>query len=67
MEEVYAHSFIEILLKDEVNQHCFDCEEVNPKWASINNAVFLCLNCAGIHRGLGVNISFVRSLTMDNW
>jgi ADP-ribosylation factor GTPase-activating protein 1 len=40
---------------------------VSPKWASVNNGIFVCLNCAGVHRGLGVNISFIRSLNMDTW
>lgn len=33
--------------------------------ASPKFGIFICLNCAGTHRGLGVHISFVRSITMD--
>ena len=25
------------------------------------------MNCAGVHRGLGVHISLVRSQSMDSW
>lgn len=27
----------------------------------------MCLLCSGMHRGLGVQVSFVRSITMDAW
>jgi len=54
-------------MQDEENQKCFDCNQPNPKWASLNNAVFVCLKCAGIHRGFGINVSFIRSLTIDSW
>ena len=33
--------------------------------ASPKLSIFICLECAGTHRGLGVHISFVRSITMD--
>lgn len=52
---------------DQENNHCFDCQTPHPQWASANNAVFLCIRCAGIHRGFGTHISFVRSLSMDTW
>lgn len=39
----------------------------HPKWASLNNAVFVCLKCAGLHRSFGVAVSFIRSLTIDSW
>ncbi|KAL9643962.1 hypothetical protein ABK040_005431 [Willaertia magna] len=49
------------------NKVCMDCTTKNPDWCSVNNGVFICLNCAGIHRSLGVEISFVKSAVYDKW
>ena len=38
-----------------------------PSWASWNIGVFLCVNCAGIHRSIGVHVSKVKSLSLDQW
>lgn len=55
------------LMKQEGNRRCMDCDSPSPNWASANLGVFICLECSGVHRGLGVQTSFVRSVTMDRW
>lgn len=51
--------------KEAKNNICCDCNAPSPQWASPKFGVFICLSCAGVHRGLGVHISFVRSISMD--
>mmetsp|Transcript_9770 Transcript_9770/g.36419 ORF Transcript_9770/g.36419 Transcript_9770/m.36419 type:complete len:404 (+) Transcript_9770:247-1458(+) len=59
--------YLQELLKQPGNTECCDCTASNPKWASVNIGVFICIGCAGIHRSLGSHISFVRSVEMDTW
>ncbi|KAH9221975.1 hypothetical protein DL95DRAFT_354700 [Leptodontidium sp. 2 PMI_412] len=47
------------------NKVCFDCKKNNPSWCSTNLAVYLCIECSSVHRGLGTHRTFVRSLTLD--
>ncbi|XP_041967762.1 arf-GAP with coiled-coil, ANK repeat and PH domain-containing protein 2-like isoform X2 [Alosa sapidissima] len=49
------------------NTACCDCGQPDPRWASINLGITLCIQCSGIHRSLGVHFSKVRSLTLDSW
>ncbi len=39
---------------------------VDATWLSTNFGVIICIECSGIHREMGVHISKIQSLTLDN-
>ncbi|XP_076160876.1 arfGAP domain of ASAP isoform X8 [Ptiloglossa arizonensis] len=49
------------------NDQCCDCSSQNDAtWLSTNFGIIVCIECSGIHRDLGVHISRIQSLTLDN-
>ncbi|XP_077583451.1 arf-GAP with coiled-coil, ANK repeat and PH domain-containing protein 3-like [Stigmatopora nigra] len=62
-----GESILQRILSLPGNQQCCDCGQIEPRWASINLGILLCIECSGIHRSLGVHCSKVRSLTLDSW
>lgn len=65
MEENKQHlASLKRLLDLPHNKQCADCVggggAARASWASINTGVFICMRCAGIHRGLGVHVSKVK-------
>ena len=56
-----------ILINIEENKICNDCQKKNPRWCSINNAVFLCPSCTRKHRKFNKNISTIKSIEGDLW
>jgi len=66
-KEDFLKEKILLLLKISGNNNCIECSQKDPEWASMSLGVFICIGCSGIHRNLGVHISRVRSLYLDNW
>eukprot|EP00794_Sanderia_malayensis_P009097 gene9097-10068_t len=57
------------LLEVPGNGDCADCGRSDPplRWASSSLGIFLCMDCVGSHRGLGVNHSITKSIELDKW
>ncbi|PSN53333.1 hypothetical protein C0J52_04104 [Blattella germanica] len=47
------------------DKRCFDLISY-ATWLSTNFGIIVCIECSGIHRDLGVHISRIQSLTLDN-
>ena len=55
------------IINNLINDNIFsDCGAPKPTWISINWLTMICIECSGIHRNLGVHISKIRSLELDN-
>ena len=67
ISESERNSRFKVLKKKKTNKKCCDCNAKFPQWASASFGILVCMNCSGKHRFLGPNISFVRSIAMDNW
>ncbi|OAG31762.1 ADP-ribosylation factor GTPase-activating protein 1 [Nematocida displodere] len=67
MPEESSPTLKEIIERSPENKTCADCGMARPQWSSITYGIFLCLNCAGVHRSFGVKVSIVKSIGMDMW
>jgi Putative GTPase activating protein for Arf len=65
--KAFPPACLSLLRKMDGNHRCIDCGEHDPQWAAVSYGALLCLQCSGHHRSLGVHVSLVRSITMDEW
>eukprot|EP00658_Telonema_sp_P-2_P013535 TRINITY_DN15126_c0_g1_i5.p1 TRINITY_DN15126_c0_g1~~TRINITY_DN15126_c0_g1_i5.p1 ORF type:complete len:345 (+),score=48.29 TRINITY_DN15126_c0_g1_i5:123-1157(+) len=68
-EEPEARQKVEAIVRLPGNRTCVDCgsDYGGSTWVSCNLGCIFCMKCSGIHRSLGVHISFVKSVELDLW
>uniref|UniRef100_A0A7S0AE39 Arf-GAP domain-containing protein n=1 Tax=Pyrodinium bahamense TaxID=73915 RepID=A0A7S0AE39_9DINO len=67
MVDPVADKFFCSQFDDPSNRACCDSGAASPEWASVSHGVYLSIGAAGVHRSLGVRVSFVQSTSMDSW
>lgn len=67
VDPVAVAFFRQQLEKDRANGRCADMGTEGADWASITHGIYLNIGASGIHRSMGVKVSFVQSTTMDSW
>uniref|UniRef100_A0A7R9ZZF5 Arf-GAP domain-containing protein n=1 Tax=Pyrodinium bahamense TaxID=73915 RepID=A0A7R9ZZF5_9DINO len=67
MADTVAAEFFRVQHEDPSNKVCCDCGTAEPQWASISHGIYISIEASGIHRSLGVRVSYVQSTSMDSW
>lgn len=62
-----AQDFFRKQMDDPENTMCCDCNTEGAPWVSISHGIYVSIGAAGLHRSLGVKVSFVQSTLMDSW
>jgi len=62
-----THKHLMKLSRSGCNRECADCTATFPGWAALPHGVFLCINCAQIHRHLGRHVSQVKAINTGTY
>lgn len=62
-----THEHLRGLLRLPENRECADCTARLTGWAALPHGIFLCINCAQIHRHIGRHISQVKAINTGTY
>mmetsp|Transcript_1699 Transcript_1699/g.3561 ORF Transcript_1699/g.3561 Transcript_1699/m.3561 type:complete len:298 (-) Transcript_1699:516-1409(-) len=62
-----SHAELNALRRLPFNNVCFDCNTQMPGWAVLPHGIFVCIDCAQVHRRLGRHISQVKAINTGTY
>lgn len=62
-----SHAMLNKLRSEPANAQCFDCSAMRPGWAVLPHGVFICMDCAQVHRHLGRHISQTKAINTNTY
>lgn len=62
-----SHKELNVLRAQPDNAECFDCTARKPGWAALPHGIYLCIDCAQVHRHLGRHISQVKAINTGTY
>merc|ERR1719473_1187485 len=62
-----SHAALNAMRAKPANATCFDCTATKPGWAVLPHGVFVCIDCAQIHRHLGRHVSQTKNFQTYLW
>jgi len=62
-----SHAELNELRARTENCECFDCTMKKPGWAVLPHGVFVCIDCAQVHRRLGRHVSQVKAVNTGTY
>ena len=62
-----SHALLNKLRAMPENLQCFECDAPKPGWAVLPHGVFVCIDCAQLHRNLGRHISQTKAINTGTY
>ena len=62
-----THAKLNKLRSRPENAVCFDCDAIKPGWAVMPHGIFVCMDCAQLHRSLGRHISQTKAVNTGTY
>mmetsp|Transcript_60636 Transcript_60636/g.135172 ORF Transcript_60636/g.135172 Transcript_60636/m.135172 type:complete len:295 (-) Transcript_60636:335-1219(-) len=62
-----SHAELNVLRAQGANSCCFDCDALKPGWAVLPWGIYVCIDCAQVHRNMGRHISQTKAINTGTY